>query len=96
MFPAGTYFTYGKYRSHGASLFYHVMFQEVHTRRRKEVESKHHGAVKELTWEHQRFDRTEILFSLRKNGGYTRSSLGGRWSGWLANKILVYRIFKIL
>ena len=44
---------------------------EVHTRTRKEVESKHHGIVKELTSEHQRFNRTEILSSLRKNGGYT-------------------------
>ena len=38
--------------------------------RRKKVESKHHGTVKELTSEHQRFDQTEILYSLRKNGGY--------------------------
>ena len=53
---------HSKYRSHGASLLYHMMFQEVHTCRRKEVESKHHGTVEELTSEHQRFDRTEILF----------------------------------
>ena len=34
---------------HITSLLYHVTFQEVHTRRKKEVESKHHGIVKELT-----------------------------------------------
>ena len=39
-----------------------MTFQEVHTRRRKEVESKHHGVVKELTMEQQRFDQTEITF----------------------------------
>ena len=55
-----------------------MTFQEGCTRRRKEVESKHHSAVKELTLEHQRFDRIEILFFLRKNGGYIHSSLGGR------------------
>ena len=71
-----------------------MTFQEVHTCRRKEVKSKHHGAVKELTSEQQRFDRTEITFSLRKNGGYMRSSLGGRsilvvrLSGWLAGSLL--------
>ena len=54
------------------------MFQEAHTRRRKEVESKHHGAAKESTLKQQRFDWTEIPFSLRKNGGYICSSLGGR------------------
>ena len=55
-----------------------MIFQEVHTRRRKKVESKHHGAAKESTSEQQRFDYTEITFSLRKNGGYIHSSLGGR------------------
>ena len=67
-----------KRSKHGASLLYLMTFQEVHIRRRKEVESKHHGAVKELTLEHQRFDQTEIFFPLRKNGGYIRSSLGSR------------------
>ena len=66
---------HGKYRSHGTSL---VHISRDLPCRRKEVESKHHGAVKELTSEHQRFDWTEILYSLRKNGGYIRSSLGGR------------------
>ena len=28
---------HGKYTSHGASLLYHMMFQEVHTSRRKET-----------------------------------------------------------
>ena len=60
------------------SLVHHVMLQEVHTRRRKEVKSKHYGTVKELTSEHQRFDQTEILSSLRKNGGYIHSDLGSR------------------
>ena len=56
-FPLVFHFLFnGKYISHGASLLYHVMFQEVHTHRRKEVESKHHGAMKELTSEQQRFD----------------------------------------
>ena len=89
--------------SHGASLLYHVTFQEIHTRRRKEVESKHRGTVKELTLEHQRLDRTEILFSLRKNGGYIHSSLGGRsilvvrQAGRPGDEnLVVYRIFKIL
>ena len=41
----------------------HVMFQKVHIRRRKEVE-------KRINIETTRFDRTEIMFSLRKNGGY--------------------------
>ena len=50
-----------KRSKHGASLLYHITFQEVHIHRRKDVESKHHGAVKELTSEHQRFDQTEIL-----------------------------------
>ena len=92
-----------KYTSHGASLLYHVMFQEVHTRRRKEVESKHHGAVKELTLEHQRFDRTKILFSVRKNGGYIHCSLDGRsvlvvrQAGRPADEnLVVHGIFKIL
>ena len=44
----------------------------------KKVESKHYGAVKESTSEQQRFDRTKITFSLRKNGGYIHSSLSGR------------------
>ena len=93
---------HGKYTSHGASLLYHMTFEEVYTRRRKEVESKHHGAVKELTSEHQRFDRTEILFYLRKNGGYIHNSLGGRsvlvvrQAGRSADKNLIYGIFKIL
>ena len=55
-----------------------MTFQEVHTRRRKEVESKLHGAVQELTSEQQRFDRTEIMFSLKTNGGYIRSGLCSR------------------
>ena len=37
------------------------------------------AAVQELTSEQQRFDQTEIIFSLRKNGGYVHSSLGGRF-----------------
>ena len=56
---------HGKYRSHEAGLLYHEILQEFYTHRRKEVESKHHGAAKELTSEHQRFNQTEILFSLR-------------------------------
>ena len=65
MFPAGLSLCVTRYyRSCGAGLSYHVKF-EVHTHRRKEVESKHHSAV---TSEQQRFDRTEIMFSLRKNG----------------------------
>ena len=86
-----------KYISHGAGLVYHVTFQEV------QKGSKQHGAVKELTSEHQRFNWTEILYSLRKNGGYIRSSLGGRFvlvvrqTGWLSDeKLIVYIIFKIL
>ena len=67
------------YRSCGAGLLYHVRFQEVYTCRRKEVESKHHGAAKESTLEQQEFDRTKITFFLRKNGGYICSSLGGRF-----------------
>ena len=47
------------YRSRGAGLLYHMTFQEVHTRRRKKIESKHHGAAEESTSEQQRFDRTE-------------------------------------
>ena len=34
--------------------------------------------MKESTSEQQRFDRTEITYSLRKNGGYICSNLGGR------------------
>ena len=56
----------------------HVTFQEFHIRRRQETESKHHRAEKECTLEQQRFDQTEITFSIRKNGGYIRSGLGGR------------------
>ena len=36
------------------------------------------AAVQELTSEQQRLDQTEIIFSLRKNGGYIHSSLGDR------------------
>ena len=62
MFPAGVSLPVSqKYTSHGASLLYHVMFQEVHTRTRKEVESKHHGTVKELTSEHHRLKATFIV-----------------------------------
>ena len=67
-----------------------MTFQEVHTRRRKEVENKHHGAVQELTSEQQWFDWTEIRFSLRKNGG--RSVLVVRQAGRLADEnIIVYQ-----
>ena len=34
--------------------------------------------MKESISQQQRFDQTEITFSLRKNGGYICSSLGGR------------------
>ena len=60
-----------------SSLLYHMMFQEVHTRKRKEIESKHHGTAKELTSEHQRFDWTEILYSLERKEAIC-SSLGSR------------------
>ena len=46
MFPAGLSLCVTRYYRSG--LLYHVPFQEVHTCRRKEVESKHHGAVQEL------------------------------------------------
>ena len=36
------------------------MFQKVHTHKRREIDSKHHAAVKEFTLEQQRFDQTEI------------------------------------
>ena len=79
------------------------MSQEVHTCRRKEVENKHHGAVKELTSENQRFDWTEIiLFSPRKNGGYIHSSLGSRsvlvvrLARPVDKNLVIYGIFKIL
>ena len=55
-----------------------MTFQEVHTHRRKTVESKRYGAATESTSEQQRFDQTEITFYLRKNGGNIHSSLGGR------------------
>ena len=56
-FPLVFHFLFhSKYRLHGAGLVYHLTFQEVHTRRRKQGESKHHGAVKELTSKHKRFD----------------------------------------
>ena len=45
-----------------SGMLYHVTFQEVHTHRRKEVESKHHGAVKELTSDTKGSIRTEIFF----------------------------------
>ena len=84
-----------------------MTLQEVDIHKRKEVESKRHGAAKESTSEQQRFDRTEITFSLRKNGGYIRSSLGSRsvlvvwkagWlAGWLADEnLVVCGIYKIL
>ena len=42
-------------------------------------ERKHHGAAKESTLEQQRFNQTEITFSLRKMEAiYICSSLGGR------------------
>ena len=48
MLPAGLSLHVSRqYRSRGAGLLCHVTFQEVHTRRRKEVESKHHGARKD-------------------------------------------------
>ena len=68
-----------------------MTFQEVYTRRRTEVESKHHSAVKELTPEQQRFNQTQLLFSLIKNGGYVHSNLGTRsvlvirLADWLAD-----------
>ena len=68
MFPAGVSLPamfHGKYSGAGSHCDPY---------RRKEVESKHHGTVKELTSEHQRFNQTEILYSLRKNGGYIRST----------------------
>ena len=74
-----------------------MTFQEVHTRRRKLVESKHHGAVQELTSEQQRFSWTEVMFSLRKNGGYICSSLGGKsvLVVWQADEnLIVYGIFQ--
>ena len=45
--------------------------------------------VKESTSQQQRFSQIEIAFSLRKNGGYIRSSLGGR-------SVLVVRQTKFL
>ena len=86
------------YRSCGAGLLYHVKFQEIHTRRRKEFENKHHGTVQELTSEQQRFSRTEITFLLKMNGGYIRSGLGSRsvlvvrLAGWEV-KILLFTEF---
>ena len=32
-----------------------------------------------VTSEQQRLDQTEIIFTLRRNGGYIHSSLGGRY-----------------
>ena len=80
------------------------------TRTRKEDESrqtKHHGAVKESRSELERFERTEIIFSVRKNGGSIRGGLGGRsvlvvrqagrQAGWLADEnLVVLGNFKIL
>ena len=80
-------------------MLYHVIFQEVDTRRRKEVDSKHLEATKESISEQQKFDRTEITFTLRKNEGYICSSLGGRAvlvACRLADENLVYEVFKIL
>ena len=41
-------------------------------------ESNHNGTEKELFSKQERFVRMEITFTLRKNGGYRASSLGGR------------------
>ena len=94
IFPAGLSLCVTQYyRSCGAGLLYHVTFQEVHTHRRKEVESKHYGAVQELTSEQQRFDWTEIIFSLRKKGGYIRAvGLFLWWASW-QTKILLFMEF---
>ena len=59
--------------------------------------------MKELISEHQRFDHTETLFSLRKNGGYVyiRSSLGGSYMSVLVvrqagrQNLVIYRIFTV-
>ena len=41
-------------------------------------ESNRNGAEQEPLLEQERFIRTEITFTLRKNGGYIPSGLGGR------------------
>ena len=75
------------------------------TRTRKEDESrqtKHHGAVKESRSELERFERTEIIFSVRKNGGSIRGGLGGRsvlvvrQAGRQTKNLVVLGNFKIL
>ena len=68
-FPLAFHFLFhGKYSRSG-------VLRDVPRSSHNEVESKHHGEVKELTL---RFNWTEILYSLRKNGGYIRSSLDSR------------------
>ena len=44
----------------------------------KANQRKRYGAVKESRSEQEKFNPTEIIFYLRKNGGYIRSGLGGR------------------
>ena len=103
-FPLVFHFLFhGKCRSHGAGLVYHMIFQEVHTHRRKEVESKHHGTVKELTSEHQRFDWTEYSIPWERMEAifvvvwvvdlFLRS---GRLAGWQTKISLFTGISKIL
>ena len=44
----------------------------------KANQRKRYGATKESRSEQERFDPTEIILYLRKNGDYIRSGLGGR------------------
>ena len=52
--------------------------------------NNHGGAEQESFSEQERFMQMEITFTLRKNGGYRTSGLGGksfpvvRQAGWLA------------
>ena len=60
---------------------FHLCEEFALLRRRKPSivdESNHNGAEKESFLEQERFVWTEITFTLRKNGGYRTSHLGGR------------------
>ena len=52
--------------------------QHVQERKMKVDRTKRHGAAKESRSELERFEPTEIIFSVRKNGGSIRGGLGGR------------------
>ena len=69
-----------------------MAFQEVNTSRRKQFESKHHGTARESTLEQQRFNQTEITFSLRKNE-VCSCDQAGRQAGRLADKNLLFTKF---